>query len=123
MSDNRAQGPVLNDDVPEDGAGDQTAAASSGTEKVLGQAGEAVVVERPAPGQSIEIQATAGQTYVLNFPPQISRGRETAPGAGRGRGLPDPKRGWARPARRSLSSGRNRASRSKSRPPPGRPTS
>src|SRR3546814_12622181 len=70
MSDNRAQGPVLNDDVPEDGAGDQTAAASSGTEKVLGQAGEAVVVERPAPGQSIEIQATAGQTYVLNFSPE-----------------------------------------------------
>src|SRR3546814_18442523 len=70
MSDNRAQGPVLNDDVPEDGAGDQTAAASSGTEKVLGQAGEAVVVERPAPGQSIDIQATAGQTYVLKFSPE-----------------------------------------------------
>src|SRR3546814_2490299 len=70
MSDNRAQGPVLNDDVPKDGAGDQTAAASSGTAKVLGQAGEAVVVERPAPGQSIEIQATAGQTYVLNFSPE-----------------------------------------------------
>src|SRR3546814_18727296 len=70
MSDNRAQGPVLNDDVPKDGAGDQTAAASSGTEKVLGQAGEAVVVERPAPGQSIEIQATAEQTYVLNFSPE-----------------------------------------------------
>src|SRR3546814_11095271 len=40
------------------------------SEKGLGQAGEAVVVERPAPGQSIEIQATAGQTYVLNFSPE-----------------------------------------------------
>src|SRR3546814_10368257 len=70
MSDNRAQGPVLNDDVPEDGAGDQTAAAYSGTEKVLGHAGEAVVVERPAPGQSIEIQATTGQNFVSNFSPE-----------------------------------------------------
>src|SRR3546814_12340022 len=40
-----------------------------GAAALAGQAGEAIVVERPAPGQTTEIQAAAGQTFVLNFPP------------------------------------------------------
>src|SRR3546814_5078639 len=40
-----------------------------GAAALVGQAGEAIVVTRPAPGQTVEIQAAAGQTYVLNFPP------------------------------------------------------
>ncbi|MGD1878492.1 MAG: hypothetical protein ACFB13_13455, partial [Kiloniellaceae bacterium] len=37
--------------------------------RASGQAGEATVVNRPAPGQTVEIQAAPGQTYVLNFAP------------------------------------------------------
>src|SRR3546814_6808152 len=40
-----------------------------GAAALVGQAGEAIVVTRPAPGQTVEIQADAGQTFVLNFPP------------------------------------------------------
>src|SRR5690606_10319225 len=42
---------------------------AEGTAVALGQAGETVTVTRPAPGQTVEIQAVAGQTYVLSFPP------------------------------------------------------
>ncbi|WP_340119974.1 type I secretion C-terminal target domain-containing protein [Pelagibius sp. 7325] len=35
----------------------------------VGQAGEAIVVSRPAPGQTVEIQVAPGQTYVLDFAP------------------------------------------------------
>ncbi|MEQ9609573.1 MAG: hypothetical protein RLN99_18080, partial [Kiloniellaceae bacterium] len=51
---------------------DQEAARETGGEAdpiVVGQAGEAIVVDRPAPGQTVEIQTAPGQTYVLNFPP------------------------------------------------------
>ncbi|WP_340119433.1 type I secretion C-terminal target domain-containing protein [Pelagibius sp. 7325] len=51
---------------------DQEAARETGGEAsaiVVGQAGEAIVVDRPAPGQTVEIQTVAGQTYVLNFAP------------------------------------------------------
>src|SRR3546814_4057886 len=34
-----------------------------------GQAGETLVVTPPAPGPTVEIQAAAGQPYVLSFPP------------------------------------------------------
>src|SRR3546814_2899869 len=43
--------------------------SGEGAAALVGQAGEAIVVERPAPGQTSEIQAAAGQTFVLNFPP------------------------------------------------------
>jgi Ca2+-binding RTX toxin-like protein len=42
---------------------------------VLGQAGETISINRPAPGQTAEIQAVAGQTYVLNFLPGAARVR------------------------------------------------
>ena len=45
------------------------ASGALGAEVALGQAGETVMVTRPAPGQTVEIQAAAGQTYVLNFAP------------------------------------------------------
>src|SRR3546814_576441 len=44
-------------------------AGAEGAAAMVGQAGETVVVTRPAPGQTVEIQAAAGQTYVLSFPP------------------------------------------------------
>ncbi len=44
-------------------------AGAAGAETVTGQAGEAIVVNRPAAGESVGIQAVAGQTYVLDFPP------------------------------------------------------
>ncbi len=40
-----------------------------GSAVAVGQAGEAITVNRPAPGQTVEIQAAPGQTYVLNFAP------------------------------------------------------
>jgi Ca2+-binding RTX toxin-like protein len=40
-----------------------------------GQAGETISVNRPAPGQSVEIQAVAGQTYMLNFAPGLAQVR------------------------------------------------
>src|SRR3546814_17651474 len=40
-----------------------------GAAALAGQAGQAIVVERPAPGQTTEIQAAAGPTFVLHFPP------------------------------------------------------
>jgi hypothetical protein len=43
--------------------------AAQGAETVVGQAGAAIVVNRPAPGQTVEIQSVPGQTYVLNFAP------------------------------------------------------
>ncbi|MFZ2099215.1 MAG: hypothetical protein WAU86_01465, partial [Oricola sp.] len=48
-------------------------ASGEGSATVVGQAGEAIVVSRPAPGQTVEIQAAAGQTYILNFPPADAR--------------------------------------------------
>ncbi|MFZ2099964.1 MAG: hypothetical protein WAU86_05320, partial [Oricola sp.] len=50
------------------GPGEQLTSMSA-AETAVGQAGEAIVVNRPAPGQTVEIQAAAGQTYVLNFAP------------------------------------------------------
>src|SRR3546814_884049 len=44
-------------------------AGAEGAAAMVGQPGETVVVTRPAPGQTVEIQAAAGQTYVLSFPP------------------------------------------------------
>ncbi|WP_420346332.1 hypothetical protein [Pelagibius sp.] len=40
-----------------------------GSATVVGQAAEVANVSRPAPGQTVEIQAAAGQTYNLDFPP------------------------------------------------------
>ncbi|HIC81665.1 MAG TPA: hypothetical protein EYP07_11990, partial [Kiloniellaceae bacterium] len=40
-----------------------------GAATVVGQAAEVVNVSRPAAGQTVEIQAAAGQTYNLDFPP------------------------------------------------------
>src|SRR3546814_18418513 len=48
-------------------------AGAEGAAAMVGQAGETVVVTRPAPGQTVEIQAAAGQTYVLSFPPGPDR--------------------------------------------------
>src|SRR3546814_17563562 len=44
-------------------------AGAEGAAAMVGQAGETVVVTRPAPGQTVEIHAAAGQTYVLSSPP------------------------------------------------------
>ena len=44
-------------------------ATGTAVEAVVGQAGETIVVNRPAAGQTLEIQAAPGQTYVLSFPP------------------------------------------------------
>src|SRR3546814_2258720 len=44
-------------------------AGAEGAAAMVGQAGETVVGTRPAPGQTVERQAAAGQTYVLSFPP------------------------------------------------------
>src|SRR3546814_2378887 len=49
--------------------GAQGTAGAEGAAALVGQAGETLVVTRPAPGQTVEIQAAAGQTYVLSFPP------------------------------------------------------
>jgi len=54
-----AQAPIHNDNAPAD--------VPAGV-SIFGQAGEVIVVDRPAPGQTVEIQAAAGQTYVLDFP-------------------------------------------------------
>lgn len=43
--------------------------AQSGAATVTGQAGAVVVVERPAPGETVEIQSAPGRTYVLDFAP------------------------------------------------------
>ena len=51
------------------GAESTRAIGAEGTGAAVGQAGEAIVVSRPAPGQTVEIQAAPGQTYVLNFAP------------------------------------------------------
>src|SRR5690606_24757407 len=51
----------------------EAAAESGGAAQVVGQAGEAIVVSRPAPGQTVEIQTAAGQTYVLDFPPAAAQ--------------------------------------------------
>ncbi|HIC82310.1 MAG TPA: hypothetical protein EYP07_15305, partial [Kiloniellaceae bacterium] len=42
---------------------------SEGSAAVVGQAAAPVNVARPAPGQTVEIQAAAGQVYNLTFPP------------------------------------------------------
>jgi len=47
-----------------------TETGDEGSGMALGQAGATVVVERPAPGQTVQIQTAADHTYVLNFPPQ-----------------------------------------------------
>jgi hypothetical protein len=78
MSEDLIRGVTVADETLR-GAGDVPAdqeAAREGGEAwgeasaiVVGQAGEAIVVSRPAPGQTVEIQAVPGQTYVLNFAP------------------------------------------------------
>ncbi|HMA13865.1 MAG: vWA domain-containing protein [Bacteroidota bacterium] len=47
----------------------ETRAQSGGAAAVTGQADAAIVVERPAPGETVEIQPEPGRTYVLDFPP------------------------------------------------------
>lgn len=42
-------------------------------EQAAGQAGEAVLVTRPAAGTTREIQSLPGRTYVLDFPPAAAR--------------------------------------------------
>ncbi len=57
---------------PAETASTESSAAESGgagAAAVIGQAGEPVVLNRPAPGQTVEVQAAAGETYVLNFAP------------------------------------------------------
>jgi len=67
---------MVNDEVissrniqPEDVEALEDAAAQDQEALAIGQAGETIVVNRPAPGQTVEIQAAAGQTYVLTFAP------------------------------------------------------
>ena len=44
---------------------------AEGAEQLIGQAG--ILVGRPAPGESVEISAEPGQTYVLDFDPSQAR--------------------------------------------------
>ena len=44
---------------------------SAGAEELIGQA--SILVGRPAPGETVEISAEAGQTYVLDFDPGQAR--------------------------------------------------
>lgn len=70
MTDDLTRGYEGQDDNVTESA--EATTSETGTESsvaMVGQAGEAVVVSRPAPGQTVEIQAAAGQTYVLDFPP------------------------------------------------------
>ncbi len=70
MTDDLTRGYEGQDDNVTESA--EATTSETGTESsvaMVGQAGEAIVVSRPAPGQTVEIQAAAGQTYVLDFPP------------------------------------------------------
>ncbi|MPZ11757.1 MAG: hypothetical protein GEU89_16360, partial [Kiloniellaceae bacterium] len=57
------------EEIQSDNELSETTAPFGGAAVAVGQAGEAIVVNRPAPGQTVEIQAAPGQTYVLNFAP------------------------------------------------------
>src|SRR3546814_14519284 len=57
--------------------GPQGTAGAEGAAALVGQAGETLVVTRPAHGQTVEIQAADGQTYVLSFPPGQAQDQES----------------------------------------------
>ena len=42
---------------------------SAGSDALVGQAAAPITVNRPAPGQTVQIQSAAGDVYDLNFPP------------------------------------------------------
>ena len=70
MTDDLTRGYEGQDDnVTESAEAMTSETGSESSVAMVGQAGEAIVVNRPAPGQTVEIQAAAGQTYVLNFAP------------------------------------------------------
>ena len=70
MTDDLTRGYEGQDDsVTESADASVTENGSESSQVVVGQAAAPVVVNRPAPGQTVEIQAEAGQNYVLNFPP------------------------------------------------------
>ena len=70
MTDDLTRGYEGQDDnVTESAEASAIETGSESSSTVVGQASAPVTVNRPAPGQTVQIQAEAGQTYVLNFPP------------------------------------------------------
>ena len=54
---------------------DATITAQDGSAAIVGQAAAVVTVARPAPRQTVEIQASAGQVYDLDFAPATAQVR------------------------------------------------
>ncbi|NIA72501.1 hypothetical protein HBA54_28330, partial [Pelagibius litoralis] len=69
MTDDLTRGFEGQDDTSAESAENTYVTGNEGSTAVVGQAAAPVNVSRPAPGQTVEIQTTAGQTYNLDFAP------------------------------------------------------
>ncbi len=69
MTDDLTRGLEGQQDTSADSTEISYTTGREGAATVVGQAAEVVNVSRPAAGQTVEIQAAAGQTYNLDFPP------------------------------------------------------